>query len=271
MIRRPLAGLAIVLLTACGQREVACEYREAAALAVNTDAAFRTLVRKDESQGIADLEALVQSVGPEENWLYVPAEGVWYETGTDEALDGFSSTYLQDGCYFPLQQRHAELVDYHPHRAQDLGQVMELFLSLGRIRPGQESRAARVMNLGNALPSDSDLLLALETARDHYRLHPAGSITFAIVSPYGKAELSFSREALARADTLSEAAIRTSVAAFMDRANGGYLRAAFEGMHLPDAQWDAHIRQRFSSYAQTFNNSTTRLTFVPGDSAIVRD
>jgi len=136
-------------------------------LVVNTSNKYQTITKKDEKQGILDLNNLVHD-SHEEAWVYLPKKQEWVEVGVSESN---SKASISQRELDTLLQNNDEITPYHTHPFE--------------WSPSSES-----------LPSPADIEVMINTSKDFYNNHPNGKYTEKIGSAYGITEYKLTKEGI---------------------------------------------------------------------------
>src|SRR3989338_4850026 len=147
--------------------------RRLESLIVNPDPKVRTIIMKDEEEGIRDLRRLARQELLEEVWAYLPAKKLWVEVG----LKGSEMEVQVDIPYLNLLMIHHEKITlYHTHPPRGIPSCRPLPARC-REREADEIEAAT--------PSRLDLRLLISLSERFYAWHPAGGMIHKIASVQG--------------------------------------------------------------------------------------
>ena len=171
----------------CAQdKDVKFKYLEN--LVVNNDSTYRTIVYKNEEEGIEDMLKLVKTSKLEEAWIFLPNWNLWYEIGKT------SRNYFKEGTYFStisidgefrdkLIRENDNLVYYHFHPEFNSEDIYKKIFGQNIIIQG-------------AILSHGDLIEAITSTRDFYKYHPNGKTKFSTVSGEGIIDFYMTEEGL---------------------------------------------------------------------------
>lgn len=174
-------------------------YVEIPNLIVNTNDTHRTLIRKNEQNGLNDIRQLLLHSSLEEKWMYYPAKKIWIELGIHSIkLDEKGSAGYQ--IFSRMEEikniflTEKNLIDYHFHPVNSaiLNQKAKVFLKKiakectdDNIHWANENYFAPVDRIFSAIPVRDDLFQLIVSSCVFYRIHPEGDFYHKIVSPYG--------------------------------------------------------------------------------------
>lgn len=136
---------------------------------VNLNDTFRTVIRQNKEEGLAEIVEISKTSDKEDNWLYSSCSETWYETGTkDEKLSSTLYTFYWN----QIIVRCDSMGDYHNHNEVGWERLSEGYLAF------------------NALPSYADIVAIVLRSRSFRKEHPEGKYWAGVVSPIGVVEFS---------------------------------------------------------------------------------
>ncbi|MFH1400674.1 MAG: hypothetical protein ABIH41_04080 [Nanoarchaeota archaeon] len=175
-------------------------------LRVNTDTSTRYATKKTLDEGIRDIQKLTKTFRIEEEWFYLPRQGLWIEVGRDERRhvedDGFTSwaTVMDPTGLESMLSGEDTLYDIHFHPDQD-----EYFRRTARGLAEAQSKEMpediiqaltdytfATLQACNAMPSRGDLAKAIRTAVRNK--DTTGTFYFGIVTDAGTIQYQVSKD-----------------------------------------------------------------------------
>lgn len=174
-------------------------YIEVPNLVVNVQETRRTIVRKNEKQGIQDIRKLLNHVTLEEKWIYVPDKELWVEMGIhsqkieeDGRLGYIIFSKMKELKEIFLTEK--KLVDYHfhpeniphvNHQAKIFLKEMNLAETNKNLTWAKDNYLCPVQKIFSAIPVRDDLFHLIVSSCIFYQIHPDGDFCHRILSPYG--------------------------------------------------------------------------------------
>jgi len=177
-------------------------------LVINTTDTIRTVIQKDESEGIKDLQSIIANAVYEEAWAYTPSDSTWHETGISQLIKNRiirlddsneliivkpepSASLVRISDHIKtLFKLYDEIVDYHLHPLPD----QEIKDEAESDNAEDLQTAREKLYVTKARPSYLDLLSMIALSHDFYTENPDGNISFKIASPLGITEYSLTEK-----------------------------------------------------------------------------
>jgi len=181
------------------------EYKVIDELVVNNKNNYKTVIYKNEDEGVSEMRELVESSQTEESWAYLPHMEKWIEVGYNEETEKkvkeryITKTKLDVQLLDILMDENDNMILYHFHPPSyhlledDIKRREEKELPMS----DNEIEKARIgILIKSAYPSRSDLLNMIGNSTEFYERNPGGKITFKICSYYGITEYHLTDEGL---------------------------------------------------------------------------
>ncbi|MDR4496601.1 MAG: hypothetical protein MRK02_01545 [Candidatus Scalindua sp.] len=172
-------------------------------LVVNNDNKYRTVICKNEEEGIKELRSLVDTSRIEECWIFLPPEERWVEIGSgavpETRVDDHFITKVGVDVQFmeSVMAKNNSLIVYHIHPTYSLflEHQMRKCRENGQPMKEKEVKKARTEFLiKRAYPSGQDLGNMIENTMEFIKKNPGGNIMFKICSHYGITECYLTKE-----------------------------------------------------------------------------
>ena len=172
-------------------------------IVVNNDNKYRTIIYKNEEEGITELRSLVDTSRMEECWIFLPLGKKWVEIGSGSVPetkvdDRFITKVGLDVQFMErLMAKNNSLIVYHIHPTYSLflEHQMKQCRENGQPMKEKEIKKARsVFLMKRAYPSEQDLGNMIENTLEFFKKNPSGNITFKICSHYGITEYYLTKE-----------------------------------------------------------------------------
>ncbi|MBA7689097.1 hypothetical protein ES703_97592 [subsurface metagenome] len=177
-------------------------------LVVNTSNKHKTIIKKNEKQGILDLEKLVQSSPYEEAWVYLPKKQEWIEVGVSESNVIKGDNKLSFKRYFKKLGINNDEID----ELYDEGIWTVMRKSKAKVGIAKRELNTLLQNndeitsyhihpcnwspLFEIFPSHKDIAVMIDQSSDFYKHHPNGEYTAKIGSAYGITEYKLTGEGI---------------------------------------------------------------------------
>ena len=165
------------------------------ALVVNRENKVRTVIKKDEIEGIKDIKNLADTSAYEEAWAYLPEKQEWHEIGFDEEIINYEPTIRNDVDYKKkLSRENNEIFIYHFHPTDESiereGKEQEVVENEPEDKEEQYKESENY--LGNifegyedACPSMPDIISMIYSSINYTKLNPKVTIISKLGSIYG--------------------------------------------------------------------------------------
>ncbi|ODS33139.1 MAG: hypothetical protein SCARUB_01763 [Candidatus Scalindua rubra] len=172
-------------------------------LVVNNKNKFRTIIYKNEEEGILEMRKLINTSEIEESWTFLPHQEKWIEIGINEEserkINGnyITKTGLDVQLLDELIIGNKDMVVYHFHPSHSLHLEDEIKErnEKGLTMNDQEIEKEKIKFLiKSAYPSKSDLMNMIGNSIEFFEKNPNGNITFKIGSYYGITEYYLTEE-----------------------------------------------------------------------------
>ena len=187
-------------------------------LFVNTSKEYRAFADKNEEEGLRDIRDLTLSSPLEEEWLYLPQEKKWYETGVSEVVDT-SNNFAQGACITDptgleeILAKQPEIIFYHfhpLHRDLMLTNSKKIITDLSMqtyLRQNElsvlEGKISEFFVMLGSCPSDKDILKMIRNKIIN-RSQQEVKIGFKVCSYYGVYEYGLTPQGLKRFSNYDE-------------------------------------------------------------------
>ena len=181
------------------------EYRVVDGLVVNNRNTFKTVIYKNEEDGISEMRKLIASSRMEESWAYLPYQEKWIEIGHDEEVEKkINKRYVTRARLdIPLLDRlmsensNMILYHFHPFYCLSLEDKIRKREEDGLPMNNNEIERERTgLVIKSAYPSRSDLLNMIGNSTEFFERNADGDITFKVCSHYGITEYHLTDEGL---------------------------------------------------------------------------
>ena len=172
-------------------------------LVVNNKNEYKTIIFKNEGEGILEMRELIDSSQIEECWIYLPHHEKWIEIGYNEE----SEKKIND-CYITkarldvrfmdwLMNENNNMIVYHFHSSYCLSLEDEIKERKERGLPMSDNEIEKEkirFLIKSAYPSRSDLMNMIVNTIEFFERNLDGNITFKIGSHYGITEYHLTEE-----------------------------------------------------------------------------
>ncbi len=181
------------------------EYKVIDKLVVNNKNNYKTVIYKNEDEGVSEMRELVGNSQTEESWAYLPLMEKWIEVGYNEESEKkikqsyITKTKLDVQLLDLLMDENDNMILYHFHPPSYRSledEIMEREKQ-GLSMSGKEIEKERTgLLIKSAYPSRSDLMNMIGNSTEFYDRNPEGKITFKICSHFGITEYRLTGEGL---------------------------------------------------------------------------
>ncbi len=181
------------------------EYKVIDKLIVNSKNNYKTVIYKNEDEGVSEMRELVESSQTEESWAYLPRKEEWIEVGYNEESEKkekdsyITKTKLDVQLLDTLMDENDNMILYHFHppsyhlledeiRNREKEELTMSEKEIEKVRTG--------ILIKSTYPSRSDLMNMIGNSTEFYERNPEGKISFKICSHYGVTEYHMTDEGL---------------------------------------------------------------------------
>ncbi len=174
-------------------------------LVVNNKNEYKTVIYKNENEGISEMRKLIESSQIEESWAYLPHQEKWIEIGYNEEPEKkINENYITkakldiqflDG----LMNENNNMILYHFHTSYclSLGEKIKEREERDLPMSDNEIEKERIrLLIKSAYPSRSDLLNMIGNSTEFFERNSDGNITFKVCSHYGITEYCLTDEGM---------------------------------------------------------------------------
>ena len=181
------------------------EYKVIDKLVVNNKNNYKTVIYKNEDEGVSEMRELVESSQTEESWAYLPLMEKWIEVGYNEEAEKkdkqsyITKTKLDVQLLDVLMDENDNMILYHfhPPSYHSLEDEIVKREKQGLSMSDKEIEKERTgLLIKSAYPSRSDLMNMIGNSTEFYDRNPEGKITFKICSHFGITEYHLTGEGL---------------------------------------------------------------------------
>ncbi len=181
------------------------EYKVIDELVVNNKNNYKTVIYKNEGEGVLEMRELVESSQTEESWAYLPHMEKWIEVGyNEESEKKINQSYITKAKLdvrlldvLMDENDNMTLYHFHPHSYHSLKDEILKRKKQGLSMSDNEIEKERTgILIKSAYPSRSDLMSMIGNSTEFYERNPEGKITFKICSHFGITEYHLTGEGL---------------------------------------------------------------------------
>ncbi len=179
------------------------EYMVIDELVVNNRNNYKTIIYKNEEEGISEMRKLIESSQMEECWIYLPQQQKWIEIGySEESEKKINDRYITKSTLDVrfldrLMNENNNMILYHFHPSYCLSLEEKINEQKEKGSPMNENEIERErirFLIKSAYPSTSDLMSMIVNTLEFFEKNPDGIFTFKICSHYGITEYQLTEE-----------------------------------------------------------------------------
>jgi hypothetical protein len=181
------------------------EYKIIDQLVVNNKNNYKTVIYKNEDEGVLEMRELVGRSQTEESWAYLPHMEKWIEVGYNEETEKklnqsyITKTKLDVQLLDVLMDENDNMILYHFHPPSYHSLENEIKKRDEDKLPMSDNEIEKKRTgllIKSAYPSRSDLMNMMGNSTEFYDRNPEGEITFKICSHFGITEYCLTGEGL---------------------------------------------------------------------------